>query len=79
MGEISDKTIRIAKEVLDKLPEYMSGVPALSTEEDRIWITVQTVLSAEQAFKELSTFDDEWLSDKYVESNGKVNVGIRFM
>jgi len=25
MGEISDKTIRIAKEVLDKLPEYMSG------------------------------------------------------
>ncbi len=79
MVELNDEIVRIAKEVIDKLPEYMTGPAILMQEEDKVCIKVQTVLPVDQALEELTKFNDEWFIDKYIESHGKVDVGLEFI
>jgi len=79
MTKLSKKTLRIAKEIIDKLPEYMTGPAILTQEEDEVWINIQTILPPEQACEEFNKFDDEYLIYKLTESNGKVNVSLEFI
>ena len=76
--EPDNKTLKIVKETIDILPQYLSGYSSIRVDKDKVWLDVYTNLSAEQAMEKLNKFDDEWFSDKFVESNGKVNINLMF-
>lgn len=78
MVQPTNETLEIVKETIDILPQYLSGYSSIRVDKDKVWLDVYNSLPVEQAMEKLNKFDDEWFSDKFVESNGKVNINLMF-